>query len=508
MKAKIDKESSAKLKQYKNASKAVAAKMHDNKKEEQKKTTSKAGLIKMAFGFAFVIVLLISLIASLGDYAQSASELQSKAVISENGKIIPLPSPSALPEDLNPVEAKICTIPDTVEATALEAIKEQVNKAKELQLPIEVINDFGISFRFIPKGKFLMGSPETEPKREAVEFQHKASVDEHFYMSKFEVTEKQWETIMGTKAPDSRGPSYPVVKVSLNDAQEFIRKLNEKFELPEGTYDLPTETEWEYACRTWTSTPYFFGFDQDLVLRYDFSRESAGERRAIKGETLPNAWGLYNMIGNVGEWTSTPFWIYECPDNAYAPSWDKAIYDGDKVGADDQPLNNFTSPLRTPGIQTGIYYADELQVGKGQYSKGEFIWKDGEGGKGGIYDYEFDHIITDGGNPRDFKALDGFQGLQNKLYYADENKDGSWTEGEDIWLLDSKNRYENSEYVFRGGFWITHVEGCRSAARYSITRDSSSNFIGFRIIRRLHDIKAIEKIQNDSNTPSTSSVSE
>lgn len=501
MKTKIDKESSQKLQQYKQAAKEVSSKIQSNKKDEKSIVTGPAGLAKMAFAFGFVIILVISIIRSLSHYAQNAVELQAKAVIEENGESIPLPSPSQMPNDLNPSQNTLaCTLPSTVPDIAKEAIKEQIKQANDYQIPIEATNDFGIPFRFIPKGKFLMGSPETEAKRNAVEFQHLATVQNAFYMSKFEITERQWKVIMGSQIIDGRGPNFPVVNISFNDAEEFTKRLNDKLQVPQGTYDLATETEWEYACRAWTTSPYFFGEDQDLVLRYDYSLENSGERMAIKGDTKPNPWGLYNMIGNAAEWTKSPFWLYECPDNYYAPSWDKAIYDGDKLDLDSDPLNNFHTELRTEGLQNDIYYADELQLGRGQYSEGEFIWRDNEGGKAGIYDFKFDTIIYNGGSNRDFSQVDGFEGSQNNLYYADSNKDKSWTEGEDLWLSDPTNRYASAEQVFRGGFWSIHVEGCRSAARYSIPQDSTSNFIGLRIIRRLNDIQVIEKTHNDSDT--------
>ena len=322
MKTQISKENSKKLKKYKQTSQELSAKIQENKKELNQHTTSRSAIIKMSVAFGVVIIFVVSLITSLGNYAQNAGALELVAVITEEGESIPNPEQVNLPKDLNPVEKVMLTkIPSSVDSKATEALREQVEVSEKFSLPIEVRNDYGISFRLIPKGKFLMGSPDTERHRNEVEYQHKASVDEHLYFSKFEITEKQWKLVTGKDALDGRGPNYPVIKLDLKDAKNFVKLLNEKLGLPEGTYDLATETEWEYACRTWTTTPYFFGTNQDLVTRYDFTSESAGKRMPVKGNNYPNAWGLYNMIGNVGEWTKTAFWIYECPDNFYAPSW-------------------------------------------------------------------------------------------------------------------------------------------------------------------------------------------
>jgi formylglycine-generating enzyme required for sulfatase activity len=149
----------------------------------------------------------------------------------------------------------------------------------------------------IPAGKFVMGSPKSEEDRDDEETQHEVTLTKPFYMGKYAVTQEQWEAVMGNNPSRDKGPKLPVTNVSWNDCQEFIKKLNEN---TKGDYRLPTEAEWEYACRAGTTTAYSFGANitpQDA--NYDDS--NIGEPVAV-GSYKPNAFGLYDMHGNVCEW--------------------------------------------------------------------------------------------------------------------------------------------------------------------------------------------------------------
>ena len=161
---------------------------------------------------------------------------------------------------------------------------------------------------YIPPGTFMMGSPSNEPKRDSDERQHKVTLTKGFYMGATEVTQGQWKNIIGNNPSSFKGDSLPVEKVSWNDCQEFIRKLNRQ----EGTdkYRLPTEAEWEYACRAGTTTPFFTGncISTDQA-NYDGDHPMPGcSKGRYRKKTLnvasfsPNAWGLYDMHGNVWEW--------------------------------------------------------------------------------------------------------------------------------------------------------------------------------------------------------------
>lgn len=169
----------------------------------------------------------------------------------------------------------------------------------------------GVAFEFveIPKGSFMMGAPDTEKKSDYDEKPlHKVNLN-GFYMCKYEITQAQWKAVMGADNNPShfKGDSLPVEKVSWENVEQFIKKLNQ---LTGKQYRLPTEAEWEYACRAGTTTPFFTGgnitTDQaNYNGNYPYNGNPKGEYRekTVKVDTFaPNAWGLYNMCGNVSEW--------------------------------------------------------------------------------------------------------------------------------------------------------------------------------------------------------------
>jgi formylglycine-generating enzyme required for sulfatase activity len=120
----------------------------------------------------------------------------------------------------------------------------------------------------------------------------------------YEVTQQQYEKVMGTNPSTTKGPQNPVEKVSWNDAVEFCRKLSAlPAEKSAGyVYRLPTEAEWEYACRAGTQTAYSFGDSESELGDYAWYDKNAGGTTHPVGSKKPNAWGLYDMHGNVFEW--------------------------------------------------------------------------------------------------------------------------------------------------------------------------------------------------------------
>jgi formylglycine-generating enzyme required for sulfatase activity len=176
-------------------------------------------------------------------------------------------------------------------------------------------NSLGMEFVLIPEGFFNMGSPPEELNRHKTETQHRVKISRPFYMQTTEVTLKQWRSLMRRKFFGRRKGkgNMPVVRVSWHDCIKFIKKLND---LDEGTYRLPTEAEWEYACRAGTTTAYSWGNTIDCTkamynnsvlesgdcLDYVRSRGLSVNCPAPVKSYQPNPWGLYDMHGNVWEW--------------------------------------------------------------------------------------------------------------------------------------------------------------------------------------------------------------
>jgi sulfatase modifying factor 1 len=177
-----------------------------------------------------------------------------------------------------------------------------------------VINVDGVFYRFCwcPPGSFMMGSPEKEISilidREVL---HKVTLSYGFWMLKTEVTQSMWRSIMGNNPSKfNDGDNFPVDSVSWNDAQKFIAKLNERRLAPDGfCFSLPTEAQWEYACRAGTKTPFFWGDSLNGDKANCDGKDPYGT--SVKGKSLgrttpvgsydANPWGLVDMHGNVAE---------------------------------------------------------------------------------------------------------------------------------------------------------------------------------------------------------------
>lgn len=150
----------------------------------------------------------------------------------------------------------------------------------------------------IPTGSFCMGSNNGEADEKPV---HRVTINYSFYMGRYEVTQAQWQAVMGNNPSYFKGDlaepfiKLPVEQVSWNDAQSFINKLNE---LNDGfKYRLPTEAEWEYACRAGTTGDY-----AGTLSEMAWYSENSGTKTHAVGGKQPNAWGLFDMHGNVWEW--------------------------------------------------------------------------------------------------------------------------------------------------------------------------------------------------------------
>lgn len=202
---------------------------------------------------------------------------------------------------------------------------EPTAKAGTTAKPVVSVHDLaptveaadGMRFALVKPGKFMMGSPAQEPGRDDDEAQHEVSVDRPFYVGTTEVTQAQWRAVMGTNPSRFVGDDRPVESVTWAEAVEFAEKLSKRDGV---TYRLPSEVEWEYACRAGTTTAYSAGAmlpPGKANIRMTMGAEGeAGLNDAWRKETQkvgsfpPNAWGLYDMHGNVWEWTAGAYAAY------------------------------------------------------------------------------------------------------------------------------------------------------------------------------------------------------
>ncbi|OED43783.1 sulfatase-modifying factor protein [Chromatiales bacterium (ex Bugula neritina AB1)] len=169
------------------------------------------------------------------------------------------------------------------------------------------------TMRWIPRGDFLMGSPEEEPERDDDEQQHEVELTSGFWLADTACTQALWQAVMGENPSEFTDAENPVENVSWHDAMEFLEKLNNH--TADGLFQLPSEAQWEYACRAGTTSAFYLGenitseqvnFDGNAPYNNEPESKYRGKTVPVKSFT-PNPWGLYQMHGNVREWCSDWF---------------------------------------------------------------------------------------------------------------------------------------------------------------------------------------------------------
>ena len=220
----------------------------------------------------------------------STSPTTSPTIIKESPTISPTPTTS---ETSNPSPI------DTPKPTA---------QSQPQAFTVDLGKDVNLEMVYIPSGKFTMGSPPEEKGYENERPQIKDVNVSAICMGKYEVTQTQWQAIMGNNLSYFKDNlQNPVDTVSWDDAQEFCKKLSQK---AGREFRLPSEVEWEYACRAGTTTAYSFGDNASLLGEYAWYTDNSGSKTHPVGQKKPNPWGLYDMHGNVWEWCQDSYEKY------------------------------------------------------------------------------------------------------------------------------------------------------------------------------------------------------
>jgi formylglycine-generating enzyme required for sulfatase activity len=222
----------------------------------------------------------------------------------------------------------LCLLATAYYLHATESIPDEPDKADKPAAdlvigkePGQVEDDNGLNMKLVwcPAGKFTMGSPKSETGRQNVEDQVEVTLTKGYWLGKYEVTQSEWKQVMSSepwKGKDftKEGSDFPATYVSWDDAMQFCRNLTERErkagQLPGGwEYSLPTESQWEYACRAGTTTRFSFGDDESKLSEFGWWGGIVGEGNAKSeqyphsvGRKNPNPRGLYDMHGNVAEW--------------------------------------------------------------------------------------------------------------------------------------------------------------------------------------------------------------
>ena len=246
-------------------------------------------------------------------------------------------------EKLNPADPRMAGLRDRVATVP----------GPKSKLSVDLGGGVKMEFVLLRPGSFVMGSDSGSVYATPA---HKVTLTKPFYLGKFEVTQEQWQAVMGGNPSLFKGPKLPVENVSWNRCQRFLTKLQEK--LPGRKFALPTEAQWEYACRAGSTTKFSYGDDESSLGEYAWFSGNSGNTTHPVGGKKPNAWGLHDLHGNVREWCAD--WYANYPvgvatDPQGPSSGSHRVLRGGSFFNFDDPVSftaSYRASLYSPGVRS------------------------------------------------------------------------------------------------------------------------------------------------------------
>jgi formylglycine-generating enzyme required for sulfatase activity len=176
------------------------------------------------------------------------------------------------------------------------AVQDPTRPGPKPQMTVDLGGGVTMELILIPPGTFDMGSDKGQGGEKPV---HKVTLKKGFYIGKYEVTQEQWQAVMGANPSHFKDPKKPVEQVTWNACRDFVAKLSEK---TGRKFSLPSEAEWEYACRAGSTTEFCYGDAEAGLGEYAWYSGKSGNMTHLVGQKKPNQFGLFDMHGNVSEW--------------------------------------------------------------------------------------------------------------------------------------------------------------------------------------------------------------